>query len=83
MRTLKFKLVFPLLAIACAISAAFATQKEDSENLLLEQGYVHTTQPCKKAVECSGIGINQCTWEEALVFAMDGSTGCNRPLFYN
>ena len=83
MRTLKFKLVFPLLAIVFAISAAFATQNDVSENLVLEQGYVHTTQPCKIAVTCNSIGVNQCTWEESLVFAMDGSTGCNRPLYYN
>ncbi len=83
MKTLKFKWALPLLAVAFAVTAAFATQKTNSENLIFEQGYVHTTQPCKKSIQCYTDGLVQCTSSGNLVYAMDGSTGCDRPLFFN
>ena len=71
------------MAFLFAIGLAFATENKGSENAVAVQGYIHASQPCEKAIFCNDSGLIQCTWKEALVFAMDGSTGCNRPLFYN
>ncbi len=83
MKSLKFKWAWSLLAAAFAVTAAFASQKTNSGNLVLEQGYVHSTQPCKKSIQCNSSGSIQCTSGGNLVWAMDGSTGCDRPLFFN
>jgi hypothetical protein len=83
MKTLKFKWALPILAVAFAVSAAFASQKTNTESAVLEQGYVHSTQPCKKTIECHTDGLIQCTSGGNLVYAMDGSTGCDRPLYFN
>ena len=83
MKTLKFKLALPIMAIAFAVSAAFAGQKTNDENLALEQGYVHTSEPCKKSMECNPSGLIQCTTGTDLVYGIDSSSGCGRPLFFN
>lgn len=83
MKTLKFKWALSVLAVAFALSAAFANQKTTTENAVLEQGYVHGIQPCKKSIQCYTEGFIQCTSGGNLVYAMDGATGCDRPLFFN
>lgn len=83
MKTLKFQLVFPLVAFLFAIGLAFATEKTALEDTMVEQGYIHSLQPCKKAITCSPFPGTQCSYMGSLVFGLDGSTGCNRPLNYN
>jgi len=83
MRNLKLRLLFSLLAVGLAVSFAFGTQQSEGESPLKEQGYVHGIQPCQKSVFCNTDGLIQCTADGKLVWAMDGSTGCNRPLYFD
>ena len=83
MKRLKLKMALPLLAVAFAVTAAFASQDTSPAEAVLEQGYVHTTQPCQRSIKCFSDGLIQCSSGGNLVWAMDGSTGCDRPLYFN
>lgn len=82
MRTLKLKFAFPLLVFLFAIGLAFASET-GVKDPIVEQGYIHSLQPCKEAIKCSPLPGTQCSWMGSLVFGIDGSTGCNRALNYN
>lgn len=83
MKTLKLNWILPSLVVVFAVTAAFTSVQSKNETSTWEQGYVHTTQPCKKSIQCNTNGLIQCTSNGNLVFAMDGSTGCDRPLYFN
>ncbi|WP_435138481.1 DUF6520 family protein [Formosa sp. A9] len=54
MKTLKFKFIVPVLAVAFAISSAFATASGSSvSEVNAISGYIDAPEPCQQAINCS------------------------------
>ncbi|WP_142784074.1 DUF6520 family protein [Changchengzhania lutea] len=62
MKTFKFKLLIPVVAIIFALTSAFATSTSSNvANLAIVDGYIDSPAPCTQKVDCSPDGEILCT----------------------
>lgn len=63
MKNFKFKFLIPVLAIAFALTSAFATSESSEVDEFAEsqQAYIINNNVCEEAVECSPQGNFACT----------------------
>lgn len=84
MKSVKRKLVMPLLVMAFAIAGAFATNAMGEKPTTQVTGYIDAPQPCKIEVQCDDQGSILCTDEndqQAFGKASIGATTCAVELY--
>ncbi len=81
MKTMKIKLLLPILAVALAVGGAFASQPE-TDDALWVPGYVKMNTPCDTLVHCGSTGIPGCTAPNGqIAYGKQGASNCKTPLF--
>lgn len=61
MKSLKSKLLIPVIAIVFAITSAFTTSASNDVDALSIPGYIDAPVPCQQPVDCQIAGSQVCT----------------------
>ena len=61
MKTIKFKLLIPVMAIIFALTSAFTTSESSNVDVLFIPGYIDNPTPCEQSVACQVTGSQVCT----------------------
>ncbi|MFI1770565.1 DUF6520 family protein [Thalassobellus citreus] len=85
MKTFKFKLLIPVVAIIFALTSAFATSTNtDVDALAVVDGYIDAPVPCTERINCSPTGNILCTnaqGQQAYGKFYPNQTSCPRVVF--
>lgn len=86
MKTLKRKVIFPVMVMGLGVFGAFVGTAHTSNAFSLEFGYVETDEPCDTRVDCDTTGEEACTVvinneEQEALGKLSPTSDCNIPLY--
>tara|TARA_R110000796_G_scaffold80122_1_gene177406 strand:+ start:571 stop:834 length:264 start_codon:yes stop_codon:yes gene_type:complete len=61
MKSLKFKLLIPVVAIIFAVTSAFTTSASTNVDAFSIPGYIDSPVPCQQPISCQVSGTQLCT----------------------